>query len=342
MAPVEAGIPSSAARSRRRRRRSRRGRGDPHHRHRAQGGRATVDLPAHARPSAAWPRARRCSRRRWPRCSPCSPPTPPSSPGRCSGRSHARSTAASTRWWSTAARAPTTPCSCSRTAPPATSRSTPRARATTRSSMPSPRRARPRRSRWRRRRGRDQARHASRCAAPAPTPRRGSRRAPVADSQLVQCSLYGERPVLGPGALGARRERRAFDPEQRRHRLQRRSSCAATASPPRTTPPRSPRRWPGATSTIDCDLARRQRRGDVLTHRPHPRLHRREHGHVVSRQPTGRRPASKARRPRRGAAVHPRVHRARRSSSSTAATPWTTPRSPTCSRRTSCSCASSA
>ena len=32
-----------------------------------------------ASPSAAWPRARRCSPRTWPRCWPCSPPTPTSS-----------------------------------------------------------------------------------------------------------------------------------------------------------------------------------------------------------------------------------------------------------------------
>ena len=43
-----------------------------------------VELPAaRPRPSAAWPRARRCWRRRWPRCSRCSPPTSPSHPRRC-------------------------------------------------------------------------------------------------------------------------------------------------------------------------------------------------------------------------------------------------------------------
>ena len=36
---------------------------------------------ATASSSAAWPRARRCSRPTWPRCSPCSPPTPTADPG---------------------------------------------------------------------------------------------------------------------------------------------------------------------------------------------------------------------------------------------------------------------
>ena len=75
MAPIEAGVPKVVAalggddaRGRARRRR------DPHHRHRPQGGprrrRARRRPDAHA--SAAWRRARRCSRPRWRRCSPCS------------------------------------------------------------------------------------------------------------------------------------------------------------------------------------------------------------------------------------------------------------------------------
>ena len=48
-----------------------------------------VELPAHGgpRPSAAWPRARRCWRRRWPRCSRCSPPTSRSQPAPLHARS---------------------------------------------------------------------------------------------------------------------------------------------------------------------------------------------------------------------------------------------------------------
>ena len=58
------------------------------------------------------------------------------------------------------------------------------------------------------------------------------------------------------------------------------------------------------------------RRGDGALHRSHPRLHRREHGHVMT--PTSRRRSAasgrprdddKARDPRRGAAVHPGVQR---------------------------------
>ena len=72
-------------------------------------------------PSAAWRRAPRCWRPRWPRCSRCSRRTWRSNRARCRPHSKPRSTRASTRWWSTPAGAPTTRCWSSPTARPPTS-----------------------------------------------------------------------------------------------------------------------------------------------------------------------------------------------------------------------------
>ena len=96
MDPVESGIPKlGAAADDRRRRRAAAADAHAHHRHRAArrpSSPSSSRRRASPRPSAAWPRVRRCWRRRWRRCSRCSPPTPRSPPGRCSARSRPRST----------------------------------------------------------------------------------------------------------------------------------------------------------------------------------------------------------------------------------------------------------
>ena len=149
----------------------------------------------------------------------------------------------------------------------------------------------------------------STCAAPAPTPRRSIAARAVASSQLVQCSLYGSDPYWGRvlselGASGA-----LFDPEQVDIAYSGVTVCrdgiAARARRGRA------RRSSWRERDIDDRLrpARRARRGDRALHRPHPRVRRREHGHLVSdrRRASTRRADDEGRDPRRGAAVHPRV-----------------------------------
>ena len=73
-------------------------------------------------------------------------------------------------------------------------------------------------------------------------------------SQLVQCSLYGKDPYWGRvlselGVSGA-----VFDPERVDDRLRRRSPCAATASPRRTTPTAVAAAMEQRDLEIICDL----------------------------------------------------------------------------------------
>ena len=110
-------------------------------------------------------------------------------PGAAAARAARRGRrAASTRWSSTRCRAPTTPCSCSPTAPPATSRS-PRRRAprTARSSRRSPRRAATSRTRWPPTpRARPSASTLARARRPHRPTRRGSR--PARSRAASSCS----------------------------------------------------------------------------------------------------------------------------------------------------------
>ena len=122
----------------------------------------------------------------------------------------------------------------------------------------------------------------ARASAPAPTPTRASRRAAVADSQLVQCSLNGDDPYWGRvlselGASGA-----FIDPERVDIAYNGVTVCrdgiACDARRGRA------RRGDGrrATSRSRCDLHVGARRGDDAHHRPLARVHRREPAHVVS------------------------------------------------------------
>ena len=326
------GIPKLCGRSSRRRRR-RRGAGDHDHRHRAEG--SGRDAPAR-RPSAGWPRARRCSRPRWRRCSRCSPPTP-----RSTRRRLQRALAARGRRDVRLPQRRRLPLD-ERHRARARERPRRRSRRRTRSPTRSPRCAARSPSRWRATPKARPSSCASASSAPAPTPTPASRPAAVANSQLVQCSLNGDDPYWGRvlselGASGA-----LIDPERvdiayngvtvcrdgiacdaRRGRARRGDGRARHRDPLRPAP--------------------RARRGDGAHHRPVARVHRREPAHVVTAPSSDAAPTERVRDagekaldPRRGAAVHPRVlgqdrrHQVRRPRDGR------TPSSPTCSRPTSC------
>ena len=110
--------------------------------------------------------------------------------------------------------------------------------------------------------GATKLRDAHRARCPRRAPRRGWRRARVASSQLVQCSLYGKDPYWGRvlselGVSGA-----VFDPEQVDDRLRRRHRVSRRHRVRRTTRPRSRRRWSSATSRspATCTPATARRR----------------------------------------------------------------------------------
>ena len=204
-----------------------------------QGGRRAVESPARPRPSAAWPRARRCSRPRWPRCSrslttdAAVDPAPLQRALARRGRARRSTASASTA---------------------AAQHQRHRARARQRRGRQRPITdvdaahaftdaltevcAIARRADGARRRGRDQVRARPRCAAPAPTPRRASRPRAVADSQLVQCSLNGGDPYWGGCSPSSARAARSSIPSGSTSPTTA-SPCAATASRARTTRPRS-------------------------------------------------------------------------------------------------------
>ena len=166
----------------------------------------------------------------------------------------------------------------------------------------------------------------------------------VANSQLVQCSLNGGDPYWGRvlselGASGA-----FLDPEQVDIAYNGVTVCRDGIACPhdedalarvmagarhrdRVRPP------PGARSRRRCSPPT----SSHALHRREPAAPRERLGDRRRSRQRARRPTSSPRRCRTSASS-----RARPSSSSTAATRWTTPRSPTSSPRTSCSCASSA
>ena len=262
MARIESGVPPLGAPLTPTAGRHRRGRRDPHHRHGPQGGGGGRPSSRRARsPSAAWPRARRCSPRRWPPCSRCSPPTPRSSPG-CTRRSSSRSTTPSTRCSSTGARAPTTPCSCSPTGPPATTPITRgRPARTTRSPRRSPRCATP--SPTQMAADAEGATKLARIVVPAPGQRGGAARRAHGrrQSQLVQCSLYGKDPYWGRVLSGARRERRVPRSRAGRHRLQRHHRLPRRRRRPHDETAVAAPSWPRDIE-IACDLHQGNGRGD--------------------------------------------------------------------------------
>ena len=280
--------------------------GDPHHRHRAQGGdrsrrpardrrrrhgQGRGDAVAGDGHDARGAHHRRRGRAR-----------------RRSSRALQRVVAdASTASWSTGAAAPTTPCSCSPTAA-AGDRDRPS------TAVPRHRRA----HRGVRVAAEQMARDAEGATKLARIvvqrrahrrPRRGSRPARSRDSQLVQCSLYGNDPYWGRVLSRARRERRVLRSRAGRHRLQRRRRL------PRRHRVRARRgrarraRWPAATSTSSLDLhaatARRRCSSPTSPTRTSTRTWERRDARPSDERVAHRR--ARRPRPRRGAAVHPRV-----------------------------------
>ena len=180
-------------------------------------------------------------------------------------------------------------------------------------------------------------------SAPAPRPKRGSRRAPVANSQLVQCSLNGGDAYWGRVLSELRCERRVHRSRAGRHRLQRRDRVPRR----RRVRARRGRARRAHGRPRDRDRVRSApvvRRGDGAHDRSVARLHRREPADLVTtscneRVATGGREGGRA---RRGAAVHPRVLRQDRRDQVRRPRDERSARSPICSPPTSCSCASSA
>ena len=321
MDALEAGIPKLCGDARRAEGGARRRAGDPHHRHRAQGS----DAPRAGGPrsSAAWPRARRCCRPRWRRCSRCSPPTPRSTPDVLQ---QALAGAVDDDLRLLERRrvplAPTTPCSCSPTAA-AGDRST--RHALDRRAHRGVRLAR--RADGARRRRCDEVRARRRASARAPRPRRASRRARSPTASSCSARSTAATPTGAGCSPSSARAARSSIPSRSTSPTTA-SRCAATASRARTTRPRSRRTWPAARSRSLCDLRLGARRGDGAHHRPLARVHRREPAHVVTRRvdvasriaDAGEKATSSPRRCRTSASS-----RARRSSSSTAVTRWTIP-----------------
>ena len=169
-------------------------------------------------------------RPRWPRCSRCSRPTPRSTPATLH-RALARAVDddASTASASTAAARPTTPCSCSPTAAPA--RSTPdgaHRRVSPRCAARSP-------SRWRATPKARRSSSGSRCVGAASAAEARVAARAVAEQPARAVLAERRRPVLGPGALRARRERRVHRSRSASTSPTTASPCAATASRARTT-----------------------------------------------------------------------------------------------------------
>ena len=290
--------------------------------------------------SAGWPRARRCSRPRWPRCSRCvttdaavDPPTLQDALTRAVDDDVQRAVRRRLHEHERHRARPRQRRGRHRTARPAPT--------STRSPTRSPRSAAPRLSRWPR-----DAEGATKLARVtvrgAALRRRGApRRARRRDSQLVQCSLNGEDPYWGRvlselGASGAELDQEQVDDRlQRRRGVPRRHRVPARPDAPRA------RSMEEREIEIACDLQPGDGEATRALHRPLARATstrtgaRRDAIDRGERRARARRTSS-PRRCRTSASS-----RARPSSSSTAGTPWRTPRSPTSSPRTSCSCASS-
>ena len=122
----------------------------------------------------------------------------------------------------------------------------------------------------------------------------------VASSQLVQCSLYGADPVLGSSALGAGRERRLHRARARRHRVQRRHGLSSrhrrVARRDRAAGVDGASATSRSCATSTSGAARRR----CASPTSRTRTSTRTWGRADGRRRSGH-------RPRRGAAVHPRV-----------------------------------
>ena len=250
------------------------------HRHRAQGDGAAADVARGApRPSAAWPRARRCS-------------SPAMATMLAVLTTDAAVDAGALRRALARPRSPSVQLPRRRRLPQHQrhrARARQRRAGNGRSTLDRPTRRSPTRSPTcarslaeqmaRRRRGRDQVRHASRVRRRA-VRRRSAHRGPrpSRDSQLVQCSLNGEDPYWGRvlselGASGA-----FFDPEQVDIAYNGVAVCRDGIACRARRRRAGASSWPRREIEIVCDLHAGTRRGDGALHRPLARVHRREHG----------------------------------------------------------------
>ena len=312
--------------------------GDADHRHRAQGGDRAA--PA-ARSSAAWPRARRCCRPRWRRCSRCSRPTPRPIP-RVLQRALARAVSETFDCLSVDGCRSTNDTVIVLANGRAGAVDAGRARRRAHRGVRLARRAD-----GARRRRRDQARAGPRGRRPHRRPRRAIAARAVANSQLVQCSLNGGDAYWGRvlselGASGAyHRSRSGRHRVQRRHGVPRRRRVRARRRRARA------RTWPAARSRscATCAWRTARRRCSPPTSRTRTSTRtgaRRDGARRASRSTIARRGRGReGDRPRRGAAVHPRVLGQDRRDQVRRPRDGRRRRSPTCSRPTSCSCASS-
>ena len=124
----------------------------------------------------------------------------------------------------------------------------------------------------------------------------------VADSLLVKCSLNGEDPYWGRvvselGSAGV-----AFDLDRVEVAYGGVVVCRAGVAADHDDRGRARAHAGPAPSSCRCDLGLGAGSGAVLTHRPRPRLHRREQDDVVSAE-LG--PSERGRGPGRGPALHP-------------------------------------
>ena len=209
---------------------------------------------------------------------------------------------------------------------------------------PAPRRVRRRRARGvrrpgpaadRRRRGRQQGHPRSRWWAPPPRTTRSRSARTIARNNLLKCAIHGEDPNWGRvlSAIGTTQRRLRTRPARRRH--QRRVGVQERRGrrgprPGRHALPRGPRRpptWPPATASAMIwtnDLT-----ADYVHENSAYSAHDAPAQHTALRQGAD---------PHRGAALARPGTTARPSSSSSAATPWSTRSSRPPSPRTSSSC----
>ena len=286
--------------------------------------------------SAAWPRAPACSPRASPPCSACSPPT--RSPARRARRGAARGHPADLR-------------------PDRLRRlhvhQRHRAAAGQRRLRPRARRGRADRGRHRglprpgpaadrRRGGRHQARPRSRWSAPRPRTTRSRSAAAVARNNLVKTALFGNDPNWGRILAAVGTTAAAFEPDAVDVAVNGVWVCRGGAA----AEDRSKVDLSGRAVTIRIDLHAGDDDGDDLDQRPVPRVRARELGVLdmtVDARRTHRdtRPAQ-GRDAHRGAALAGALRRRPPSSSSTAATRWSTTSCAGRSRPTWSSCGSPA
>ena len=298
--------------------------------------RKEATAPAATRSSAAWLRAPRCSRRRWPRCSQSSPPTPAVDPGVLQ-QSLARAVRETFDCLSVDGCRSTND-----TVIVLGQRPGGRGRARTRSRTRSPSVCGSLAEQMAR--DAEGATKFVRVRVVGRATQRGSAgRRPRGRQQPARAVLaQRRRRLLGPSALGARRERCVHRPRagrhllQRRHRLPRRHRLRARRGRARRAHGR-PRRSSSAATCAWRTAKRPCSRPISRTHTSTRTAARRDRSRKLRRARPHR--GREGDRPRRGAAVHPGVLGQDRRDQVRRPRDERCRSSPTSSRPTSCSCA---